>query len=279
MGRYCQNCGQQLRENTNYCPRCGRPVRRTSENNIENKKEGAKQEQESSCVISAMVGILVLLMIAAIFIFIINKEEIEEGLPGSGSLNDSQDVYGDILDEYQNAAKSNFNELVLTESRYINEGVWNFSNAEDYFLYYQLKDLSEDRIPELIISVSGQEEIKNIVDIYTVEGGEPVRIISNDGSVGYRTLYWICEDNRIKRGGFGGVNYETYTYYRLERGDCSLTTEEQFIYDSGSDPPYTYVDSEGSTSEITESEFMEAGQEYDVDTDDEWTFLYSVSHR
>lgn len=299
MERYCRNCGQRLRENANFCPKCGRAVERTGENDdkeYENHESPKYNEKEISFTKNLFVAFLCL----CVFLIVLfggralilklshpsnegNKTTLEDWLSGLGSSEKKneryrEEYYQNILDEYQEAARNDFSEYELTNARYINEGVWNFSNAEEYFVYYWLKDLSRDGIPELMISVSTEEEEKNIVDIYTVEDEKAVRVIPSNGSVGYRSLFWVCEDNRIKQFLAGGVNHEECIYFRLEKNSTFLTEEERFIYDSDSEPEYTHEDSGGNISEITWGEFLWASHDYDVNTEDEWVLLYSVSH-
>lgn len=187
---------------------------------------------------------------------------------------DPQVVYADVLAEYKEVAENNFDGTMLENAQYVNEGVWNVSGQDKYSVYYRYADLAGDGVPELIISVNEKEAPQEIFDIYTIENGTAVRVINSSGSVGYRELYSICRDNRIKQFSYGGVNHEEITYYRLEKDSASLVTDEQFIYDTGSDVLYTYIDSNGNSSSISEEDYMARSMGDDEDFESEWELLY-----
>lgn len=188
----------------------------------------------------------------------------------------SKYYYDGILEEYCTAAESKFTSC----TNFINEGVCNIMRDYKFSLYYDIIDLADDGVPELIISFASEanDNVKMILDIYGVRDGFPNRMISSDSSVGYRTQYYICKDKRIKCSGSGGALNSETSYYRVESGSGELTLEETYIYDgwNGSDK-YTRVDSSGNRTEISEKDYRE---HYDTKTDiynNDWSIFYGDS--
>ncbi len=166
-------------------------------------------------------------------------------------------AYEEILAEYKEAAENNFSSEILEQSRHINGGVWNFSGQEKYSVYYRYVDLAGDGEPELLISVNEKEAPYEILDIYTLVNGSAVRVIPSGGSVGYRELYSVCFDGRIKNLSGGGVNHTEYTYYKLGANSADLTMDEKYVYDSSANPAYIHIDNSGNETAISESDFDE----------------------
>lgn len=183
-------------------------------------------------------------------------------------------TYDDILNEYKKVAESNFDSNLLEQAQYVNEGVWNFSGMEQYSVYYRISDIAGDGIPELLISINEKEAPINIVDIYGMEDEVPVRITDNDSSVGYRSQYYICVDNRIKCVRTGGALDSQIDYYSLSANSVFLNLEEQYIYNGWDGELYTHVDSNNVSSEISKEEYLYCSSGKDVDFESEWELLY-----
>ncbi len=194
--------------------------------------------------------------------------------PDGGSQIDLTSVYDDILKEYKMVGESNFDYALLEQAQYINEGVYNFSGMNMYSIYYRYVDFDGDGVSELAISVNEKDMPKNIVDIYGIENGTPVRIINNDASVGYRSQYYITSDNRIKCKGSGGALNSVIEYYCLAQNEKKLELVEQYTYDGWNGDTYTHVDKEGNVTDISSEEFDYHGNENDVDHESAWELLY-----
>lgn len=203
-----------------------------------------------------------------------SEKKVEEK-PSKESITENPAVtYEDILSEYKRAAESNFDTSVLQQSQYINEGVWNFNGQDKYSVYYRIADLADDGTPELIISVNEKEAPENIVDIYGMDNGTAVRLIENSSSVGYRSRYDICKDNRIKNTGSGGALDTVICYYKLKPDSHLLELEEQYVYNGWDCATYTYVDKNNISTEISQEEYDYHYSGQDVDFTSEWKLLY-----
>lgn len=187
---------------------------------------------------------------------------------------DPIDSYSDILEEYRRVAESNFSEDILEQTSYVNEGVWNFRNQDKYSVYYRLADLSGDQSQELLISINEKEAPHSILDIYGIEDGVPVRIIESNTSVGYRSIYNITIDNRIKNEGSGGALFSQINYYRIPADSVSLELDEQYTYNGEQGDVYTHISSDNVSTSITEQDYMQVVFGEDVDYESEWELLY-----
>lgn len=182
--------------------------------------------------------------------------------------------YENILAEYKMLAESNFDSSLREQTRYANEGVWNFNGQGQYSVYYRLADVAGDGEPELLISINEKETPFNIVDIYGMKDGKPVAVIESNGAVGYRSRYYITTDNRIKNVGSGGALNTQISYYRLPAFEAFLELEEQYIYDGWDGDQYTYVDRAGITESISEEKYKYISSEEDVDFESDWELLH-----
>lgn len=187
---------------------------------------------------------------------------------------DSYGEYGVVLQEYYNVAKNHFFYGLIEEGQYVNKGAYNFCDQEKYSVYYQLRDLSNDGVPELIISINEKEAPKNIVDIYSMENKIPVRIIEDDQSVGYRCRYYICRDNRIKNENSGGALNSTINYYLLEADNSQIVLSESYVYDGENGDSVIHTDSNGTTSNVSIEIYNDILEGQDVDFEGQWENLY-----
>ena len=141
---------------------------------------------------------------------------------------------------------------------------------------YQYIDLAEDGEPELVIAMLADYfNPYAVIDIYGSQDDRPVRLTENNNSIGYRTLYYICNDGRIKEKGSGGALNSMVNYYKVPAYGTALEKSDSYTYDGWSEvPSYTYADAAGTISDIPESEYLEKTSESDVKTDIDWEVLY-----
>lgn len=185
-------------------------------------------------------------------------------------------IYEEVLAEYKQAAEQTFNHEVVGALEYVNEGAVNFSGQEGWKLVYQYIDLAQDGEPELVIAMLADYfNPYAVIDIYGSQDDRPVRLTENNNSIGYRTLYYICNDGRIKEKGSGGALNSMVNYYKVPAYDTALEKSDSYTYDGWSEvPSYTYADAAGIISAIPESEYLEKTSESDVKTDIDWEVLY-----
>lgn len=186
--------------------------------------------------------------------------------------NEIDSVYDAILAEYKMLSKNHFERSFWEEAKYANEGVCNFSMGP-YSVYYKVIDLADDGIPELLISINEDGESKNIVDIFGIKDGEPVGLIESNESVGYRSRYYVCADNRVKNVGSDGALDLEISYYRLAADSAVLELEEQYIYDGWNGDQYTRINNNGDAVSISKAEYELVSSERDVRTDSDWKLL------
>lgn len=186
----------------------------------------------------------------------------------------STELYEVILNEYKEVAEKNFEISSLEKAKYVNSGVWNFIGERKNSVFYRYVDLADDGTPELIISINEKEEPPNIIDIYGINNGLVVRLIEDKNSIGYRSRYYICKDNRIKNVGSGGALDTAICYYRLNGKKHMLELEEEYVYNGWNHATYTHTDENGFTTEISEEKYNYYYSGEDVDFSSEWELLY-----
>lgn len=189
------------------------------------------------------------------------------------SKTDDSNVYAGVLAEYKQAAEQNFDSSMLEKFRYVNLGLWNFSVQDGTVICYQIMDLADDGTPELLIAIDEEGEPKNIVDIYGIKDGSPVRISEDDTSIGYRGRYYLCIDNRIKSIASGGALNSQIDYYRLPQNSIVLEREEQYIYDGWNGDHYTYQNSNDEVSDISREQYEQARSTEEIASDSGWVTL------
>ncbi len=185
-------------------------------------------------------------------------------------------IYDGILAEYKQAAEQTFNYEVVGALEYVNEGAVNFSGQEGWKLVYQYIDLAQDGEPELVIAMLADYfNPYAVIDIYGIQDNKPVRLTESNNSVGYRTLYYICNDGGIKEKSSGGALNSMVNYYKIPAYSTEMEKNGSYTYDGWSEvPSYTYTDAVGTISDIPESEYLEKTSKSDVNSGIEWEMLY-----
>lgn len=120
---------------------------------------------------------------------------------------------------------------------------------------YTYYDISNDDIPELLISVDyGNEYDNHIVDMFGYENGEVKRLFGL-WSFGTRGGYKFYPNGIICSYGSGGAMYYGETYYSLEKDSVSPVVKSEFSIEYLDAGTKCYVVSEDNQCEITESEY------------------------
>lgn len=188
-----------------------------------------------------------------------------------------KDIYEDILEEYKMLAENNFDRSFWERAKYANEGVCNFNIMGPYSVYYKILDLADDGNPELLISINEEGAPKNIVDIFAIQDGVPVGLIESNGSVGYRSRFYVCVDNRIKNVGSSGALNTEIIYYKLPANSAYLELDEQYIYDGWDGDRYTYTDNNGNSVSISGEEYEYKYSKADIEEENDWILLSGQS--
>ena len=120
---------------------------------------------------------------------------------------------------------------------------------------YTYYDISNDDIPELLISVDyGNEYDNHIVDMFGYENGEVKRLFGL-WSFGTRGGYKFYPNGIICSYGSGVAMYYGETYYSLEKDSVSPVVKSEFSIEYLDAGTKCYVVSEDNQCEITESEY------------------------
>lgn len=187
---------------------------------------------------------------------------------------DAEEVYREVLQEYKAAAEHNFAGDLIEQGKYINGGAWNLSGDaciyDGYSIYYRMEDFTGDGNPELFISVNERE----LLDVYGMQNGKPVRVLNSNLSVAYRSRSYITKDKKIKNTAVGGALDTRIEYYKFSDAGTSLELEKQYIYNGWEGDTYTYIDSNHISTNISKEEYMHLYSEYDVDFESGWELLY-----
>lgn len=199
--------------------------------------------------------------------------DILSSVPNESEQTGDTSAYDDVLREYRQAAKNEFDYEALETLRYVNLGAANLMGYNEGMVYYRYTDLDGDGGMELLIAATEDDVPENIIDIYSIVNGIPVRVIDNDFSVGYRNRYYITENNFIKNISSGGALDSFVTYYRLIPGEKMLEPEEQYVYNGWDGDVYTYINENGEKMNISAEDFGYYSDNYDVDYETPWKLL------
>lgn len=199
--------------------------------------------------------------------------DIIPSVPNESEQTGDISAYDDVLREYRQAEKNGFDYEALETLRYVNLGAANLMGYDEGMVYYRYADLDGDGGMELLLAATEEGVPENIIDIYSIVNGIPVRVIDNDFSVGYRNRYYITENNFIKNISSGGALNSFVAYYRLISSEKMLELEEQYVYDGWDGDVYTYVNKNGEKRNISAEDFGYYSDNYDVDYENPWKLL------
>ncbi len=172
-------------------------------------------------------------------------------------------MYSEVLNTYRNAFANNYypneDKSIWEEDEF---DISKFSpDIEQSFgginspLYYAYYDISNDGVPELIISLdSGYTNGEHIVDILGYENGEVKRLFALS-TFAVRAEYSINTDGYIRFYGTGGAKYSGETYYQLGKNSATPTLIENFAFEFGNNTTKYFSGSESDMYEITQEEY------------------------
>ncbi len=193
--------------------------------------------------------------------------------------------YTEIINRYAAAAQNNYyNGNIDFEAMEINEELYLSSN-KDLPLTYTLKDMNNDLIPELFIATyisdaTGYDAFTdnyNIYDIYTMDGNKAVRMF-DVGSMGYRAIYSIRENDLIACDGGGGAFDYSVSFYTLPQGGCVPQSVYCVRYDGYNGGQYfSGTDYDSANIPVPKSVWDSLDSTYPLDTTLEWHDIGDLS--
>lgn len=133
-------------------------------------------------------------------------------------------AYEEILDNYA-AAISDGWEPIQCEEAGISYLAGRMESKDS--VGYLLRDMDGNGTQELLMICN--DESQSILDMYTLENGEPVSVFSG----WERNAYFLREDNRILNIGSGSAARTNYVFYRLQ--GKTLEQEESIYFDAERD--------------------------------------------
>lgn len=199
----------------------------------------------------------------------VDFKEAWENLVGN---NEYLDQYQKVIDEYQQASRNrSTNGLsIITQSPLFRNTDTSdtFSNGIFYFfsqgypddLVYELKDIDDDSVPELFISLASTKAKGNFGAVYTIIDGKPRLLYSSSGM---NTLHYLTDDNMILMEGYESSDSATdsygFAYPLYSYSDGKETLESKYFYKGAfgsSDLKYFYVDKDTTEAKsISKAEY------------------------
>lgn len=155
----------------------------------------------------------------------------------------AREAYQAVLEEYINICKIDKTEYLENEdvynSKYPNANeriLFYFHTYRDFDFFYAYKDIDRNGIDELFIS-AGNEEFRNLVDLYLFDGNKAIKAIEND-TLGDRSSFTLYTDGTLYETASNGAADTTETYYRINDDGTALeviprqtTTHEDLSFD------------------------------------------------
>ena len=201
-----------------------------------------------------------------------------------------EDAYGEIINQYIDAVKNNyyfdvrrtdeelfrkkfgsdFNQKLLLDLWARGSDVYNFQ------VFYGLKDVDHNGIPELFISSSNGINSMNLYDMYTFDGTKavnPFDIIFEDSDFGYRDYLYLYSDGILAELWVNSGRHSGWSFYRFKDNGVNvelLDVISQYSDDEGKIRYYHHMDwlsefhkgvFEGSVR-ITQKEYLQIYEQY-----------------
>ncbi|WP_373483624.1 hypothetical protein, partial [Acetobacterium sp.] len=183
--------------------------------------------------------------------------------------------YAPILDEYRKAEASRFSYDATRSLPDVNRELSSSSLKKK--LYYMLEDISGDSFPELVIAMNNSENTFDqpgnirIYDVYRLKDGMPERIFDIN-SMGYRSVYTICENGFIRCRGSGGADASNDRFYKLEGNTETIIQDIEYcVIDHV--PSYFQTDANHNRSQISKEDATEIINSYNLKTGIRWIAL------
>lgn len=182
--------------------------------------------------------------------------ETAENKNGNTAVAASDKVYDEVLKIYRNAQTNNYFNGDPDSCGDINMELW-YSADRTAKLQYALIDLANDGKPELIIAKLDPNNANGYViyDMWGQSNGKAVRLFDLT-SMGYRSIYTICENGSIKNAGSSGAGINSYDVYTLAKNSAKPAIEVSYQQEGTSYTKYEGESDKGT--KITSEEFDNA---------------------
>ncbi len=284
MPKFCVKCGNPLNEN-DKCPNCDVVTEQFK------KKKSKKLLPAMLAVVFLGVAVAGALfanhqgLIDFPFLRNNNSEQQSASNEENGNITEGdfspETAYSAVLKTYKDAFANNYysndedewddkNEYDISK---VNPEISREFSGIEYPLSYCFLDISNDDVPELIISIDyGDEAGQHIVDILGYENGQVKRLFSL-WTFGARASYSIHTNGYISYYGSGGAMYSGETYYQLEENSASPEVKADFSIEYTDYGTKYYTGSEDNQQEITESEYNAKVDQFGEEVTLKWTKL------
>ena len=246
--RYCGHCGKQIKNETRFCPFCGRSViDDLSVNDAAQNlsKEPLKKIKKTVAVI--IIAVTLVVVIAAVCIAYFLKHENKkidvqtfsdlsaqsESDTVSDEILDASDspspevLYKDVLDFYYYGIASNWENVEkLQNNEYeVSDRLIDFCPDSSFIkqIGYMFADINDDGMDELFITAD-VDGVGGFCDLYTYMNGKAIHLLSCDGL----SVYFLCEDNTLYVYSEGDDMTLYYGLYQLNKNSPDFTILEQF---------------------------------------------------
>lgn len=168
----------------------------------------------------------------------------------------SDNVYDEVLKTYRNAQTNNYFNGDPDSCGDINMELW-YSADRTSKLQYALIDLANDGKPELIIAKPDSTYSTGyiIYDMWGQSNGKAVRLFDLT-SMGYRSIYTVCENGAIKNAGSSGAGSNSYEVYTIAKNSAKPVIKESYQQEGTSYTKYEGTSDKGT--KITSEEFDNA---------------------
>lgn len=284
MPKFCGKCGSPLNEN-GKCPNCDVIT--------EQFKKQRKKKLLPAVLAVVFLGIAVAGVLFANHEGIINIPFLKDNKSEKQSVSSAKDAqiteegfspetaYSAVLKTYKDAFASNY--YSDSEDEWDEKNEYDISKVSpeisrgfggiEYPLTYCYYDISNDSVPELIISIDyGEEGGQHIVDMLGYENGKVKRLFSL-WTFGARASYSINTNGYICFYGSGGAMYSGETYYQLEKNSASPKIKADLSIEYGDSGTKYYSGPEDNQNEITESEYNATVSQFGEEITLKWVRL------
>ncbi len=190
-------------------------------------------------------------------------------------------AYSAILKTYKDAFANNY--YFDSEDEWDDKNEYDISKVSpeisrgfggiEYPLPYCYYDISNDSVPELIISIDyGEEGGQHIIDMLGYENAKVKRLFSL-WTFGAQASYSINTNGYICFYGSDGAMYSGEKYYQLEKNSASPKTKADLSIEYGDSGTKYYSGPEDNQREITESEYKATVSQFGEEITLKWVRL------
>lgn len=237
---YCEVCGTPIPKGSQFCPNCGRPVR--------------KEAPQKPMLLRWGLPALIVVMIAAVLCGLLFRSRMNEhgtqeaqvSQPLSVWSQELPEAYETLLSDYANAIEHGWSQDRLAEADLSYMASYYYDPAN---LGYLCTDLDRNSVPELFLGdmVSQENGTPFFFELYTLTDGTLTRLFSG----GERDTLSLCLDGTVMEKGADGAYSSCVYYYTLETGGTLHLKESlQLLSDSGDVSSWIHRIGEGDEGEI-----------------------------